>query len=347
MIPADIRNILIVNRGGIGDFLLSFPALKALRRAYPQASFDLLAMQRLLAPASDLKMFRAVYPFSANPLRLWPVLSELRRNRYDLAVNMRTLAHPWGAVKMAMIFSLIHPRSGAGRDTEHRGFFLDIKVPEKEPGEKYEMEYDIDTAQALGARCEDRTIELPADEASARNVSVILKDSGVREDELLVAVHPGGMASRRWPVERFAEAMELIGAHTPCRFLAIGASEEKELCARLCSLRSRVNAVNLAGKLDLRETVELLRGCRLAICDDSGPMHIAACLGIPLVAIFGPGQLVRFDPRKISRRASVVYKPSACAPCAKKSCGRLSCLKAVTAGEVAEEARKLLDQAQR
>jgi heptosyltransferase-2 len=335
--------MLVVNLGGIGDLLLSFPALEALKGRYPGCRFELLAVERVRPLAESRKLFETVHVFERSPLRLIPLLLGLRKKRYDVCVNMRTMASWKGALKIFLMLGLIHARVSAGRNTDGRGWFFDIKVPEKDPGEKYEAEYDLDTAGALGAEAASGAIRLSVDEESSARVRGILESAGIRPGERLVVVHPGGMASRRWPAESFCAAMEMIASRAPCRFAVTGNAAEAPLCG---TIAAGTGAVSLAGRLDLDETIALIRGCALIISNDTGPMHLAAALGVPLVAIFGPGQLKRFDPRTISKNSAVMHKSVPCAPCVKPSCPDLRCLKAIKAEEVAAAALGLMERKQ-
>lgn len=105
---------------------------------------------------------------------------------------------------------------------------------------------------------------------------------------------------------------------------------------------SGVRAVNLAGRLGIRELFALVERCDLYIANDTGPMHVASVVGRPLIAIFGPGDLKRFDPRAVMPGASVFYKQSICAPCARQGCRDMGCLASITPEEVTVEALRLL-----
>ena len=335
----NISSMLIVNLGGIGDMVLCLPAIRALKAAYPRACLDLLCVDRAAPLAQDAGIFRNVYVCGSNPLASPRLLLALRRAGYDLAVNMRTLASAAGALKMRVFFTLIKPRVWAGRDTNGRGKFFSVRIPEKEPGEKYEMAYDLDTASALGADTTGCRVSLAVNPESAAAVRALLQGKGVDPSELLIGVHPGGMPSRRWPAKNFIAVMNALGARLRCRFVITGGANEAGLGRELAEA---TGAIDLTGKLDLRSTLALIARCGLFISNDTGPMHLAAALRVPLVAIFGPGQLKRFDPRQVTDKTRILYRPSACAPCEKKQCADLKCLVSITPEEAVFAACSLL-----
>jgi ADP-heptose:LPS heptosyltransferase len=331
--------ILIVNLGGIGDLLLCAPALEGISQGNPHAAIDLLCVERVRQLGLDLGVFRSVFTPGSGPLGLAALGLRLRRQRYDLAVNMRTLATDAGARKMRLLFSVIHPAMSAGRDTDGRGNFFDIRLPENEPGRMHELDYDLGMCRLLGLELPPLRLSVQPGKAREQRVRELLSARGIGANEPFVAVNPGGMASRQWPEGNFSAAMRMVRETFPCRFALIGSRQEKALCRRLSE---ETGAADLCGDLDVMETAALLSACRLFITNDTGPMHLAAWLKVPMVAIFGPGQLVRFDPRRLSPAACVLYKPAACAPCGKKTCADLRCLTAITPEKTARAALRVL-----
>ncbi len=352
---ADIKNTLVINLGGIGDLLLSMPALRALRGLYPQARISVLVNQRSYELAKALPYFDEAHIFYLYPsgkippakiyknfLTLWL----LRRKKFDLAINMRTLVSQASAQKMNFLLSIINPKIKAGRDTQGRGWFFDIKIPETDIGDKFEAEYDIDTVEALGAKVIDKAIELAVGKEEQCNIRSILKDKGIEDKDILVGIHPVGMSSHRWPVENFSQVIREINNKINCKFVLTGAKDEVSLAGRLVKITG-IKIISLAGRLSFRELAALIERCNIFISNDTSPMHIAAILGTPLVAIFGPGYLRRFDPRNISDKARVLYKKADCAPCDKVVCSSLKCLKSISPQELIEAALGLLHKNER
>jgi heptosyltransferase II len=337
---ADRNKILIVNLGGIGDLLLSLPALKALRGLYPQAEIDLLVAPQAEELARDFSCVNNIFVININ------ILLSLRKKRFDLAVNMRTLASRSGSLKIKLLLDIIKPFKKAGRDTGGRGGFFDIKIAETDIGQKYEMEYDLETVEALGAEHIDREIGLKVEKDAERSVSQLLENEGISAKDILIGIHPGGMPSRRWPVSNFARVIEEIARKEPVKFVITGAESESGLAAQLSQAAADIKSVNLCGKLNLKQLLALIKRCDLFISNDTGPMHIAAALKTPQVAIFGPGDIIRFDPRNISQKAVVVYKkPLDCLlPCNKVKCSSIACLKAVSVEDVVVAVLELLQK---
>lgn len=342
--------ILIINLGGIGDILLSIPAMRALRDLYPQAEISMLVTSRVYEIAERLSYIDKVFTFNIryggsfsfnNTLKNFKALFALRKKRFDIAINMRTLFSNRSAKKIKFLLDIIKPKTRVGRDTEGKGYFFDVKIPETKKGQKYEMEYDIDTVKALGAEVIDKNIDFEIDEESIEKVNKILEKEDMSKNAILIGIHPGGMPSRRWPIENFSCVIDEVHKKILSKFLITGGREELSLAKKLMKI-TNAKIINLSGKLNIIELSALIKRCNLFISNDTGPMHIAAILRTPLVAIFGPGDITRFDPRNISNKTVVLYKNAECAPCEKVECKNLKCLKVISPKEVTEATLTLL-----
>lgn len=340
----DCRNILIINLGGIGDVLFSTPALRALKASFPQIKISLMVVERVYEAVKDLRYIDEVIIFHKNFKNLFKdikILFVLRKKHFDLAINMRTLVSARSAREIRLLFDIINPRTKVGRDTQGRGKFFDIKVPETDRGAKFEMEYDLETVMALGVKVDDKSVDFTIDIFSSQSMKMILSKEGVLDSDLLVGIHPGGMPSRRWPIENFAKVIDGLPQEVWCKIVVTGGREEASLANKL-SRKTQARTINLTGRLNLKELGALIKRCNLYISNDTGPMHIAAILKTPLVAILGPGDITRYDPRNISDKAAVLYKKVVCAPCNKGRCNDLRCLKIISPEEVIAAAINVL-----
>jgi len=268
----------------------------------------------------------------------------LRRERFDLVLNMRTLHSRVGAWKMALLFFCVGGVSRAGRDTDGRGFFFTLKVPETTRGEKHETEYDLDTVRALGVPVSDAAPHVLISEDARKAVDGFLSRNGIAETDRVIGVNPGGALSHRWPLAYFGAALKQLLDRRPAVVVVTGGRGEQGLGEALVGVLKGYRVVNAAGRLSWEELGALLERCDLFITNDTGPMHVAAVLKTPLVALFGPGYLVRFDPRHFSDKAIVLYEQARCAPCDKLSCRDLRCLKRIVPQAVVTAALELLER---
>lgn len=341
------KKILVINLGGIGDLLLSTPALRSLKESFPQANLYLLTVSRVHELASNLAYVdeAPVFDISLSPKKIYnnlKVLCALRKRKIDLAINMRTIVSKLSALKIRFLFLIIGPKVKVGRNTMGRGLFFDVSTLETDVGEKQEMEYDIETVEALGIKVKDKKIDLKIEEESYNSIKRILSDSGLNGSGTIIGIHSGGAyPARRWPIEYFARVIDNINKAIDCKFVITGSRDEIAESRKLERLVT-AKLINLTGRLSFKDMCAFISVCSIFISNDTGPMHIAAALKTPLVAIFGPGDLTRFDPRKISQKAVVLYKKQSCAPCNKITCNSMECLRAIFPEEVTKATLNLL-----
>jgi heptosyltransferase-2 len=338
--------ILVVNLGGIGDLLLSTPAVRSLKETFPRASITMLVTPQAGPLARDLPYVdsvRLLYLDAGGAFRNAWTLMRFWMRHFDIALNMRSIASERGARLIQWIFSVVKPRVSAGRNTDGRGSFFSISVPETLHGEKHEMEYDLDLVSAAGARVEGRTIDLFRDGPSIHKIGVLLAQNGVEAGSTpVIGIHPGGKKSHRWPLHYFCSVVkELAHRYPQVVFVITGDRSEISLGNTICH-NVAAHVVNFAGQLSIKETISLIRQCALFISNDTGPMQIAAAAGVPLVALFGPGYVTRFDPRVVSPKAVTLYRQATCAPCDRTDCPDKRCLSAIVPEEVVDVAEHLL-----
>ncbi len=180
----------------------------------------------------------------------------------------------------------------------------------------------------------------PEDRAHALE---LLCRHGISEHETIILLHAGAFhrTGRTWFPERFAGLADRLAERYPCRLVLLG-WETDEPHARAIAALMKNEATVLTGHLDLRRTLGLLAHARLLITIDSGPMHLAAALGVPQVALFGATDPQITGP--LDTRAGVVYKPPTCNPCYLRVCPLdRRCWKAITVGEVFQAVSRLLE----
>jgi len=160
-----------------------------------------------------------------------------------------------------------------------------------------------------------------------------------------VGVSPGAANSRakQWPPDRFADAADAVAKRLDAKVVVFGTASEVDLCERVLQTVS-VGGYNLAGKTSAREFIDLIAGCELLLTNDSGGMHVAAALGVPTVAIFGPTDEVATGPS--SSTALVIRQPVECSPCLLKECPiDHRCMERVSSERVAAEALAFIEEA--
>ncbi|MBA2286793.1 MAG: lipopolysaccharide heptosyltransferase II [Ktedonobacteraceae bacterium] len=354
------RRILVIRLDLIGDLVLSLTAVRALKRTYPEAEIDLLAMPssaRIIAPEQDPDIAQLLTydpnvwrrPRALVQLKNWReairVYRLLRRRRYDLALSV---FGDWAAI--IAVLSGAQRRVGFGRES-YPGFMTD-SVPGYHwaPGDhKHEVDYCLELARAAGATTgpEVRIPHLYVDPRAHQAVEQLLSQEGVRDDRPLIACHVSSNngQSKRWPTPYWATLIDRMAREAQAYVVLTGAPDDLPLIADI-TRRLTGPAINLAGKTSLGQLAALLQRADLLISGDSGPMHIAAAVGTPLIAIHGPTDLAQSGP--VSPDATVLRSDIWCSPCynakAPADCRfyTTQCMKNVTPGQVFEVVQEKL-----
>ncbi|MHB9154208.1 MAG: glycosyltransferase family 9 protein [Endomicrobiales bacterium] len=326
--------ILIVNLGGAGDLVLSSAALRLLREKYKTARMDILAAERCRELAQAYGFFDHVYPFPWKLPAALKLLGTLRRVRYDITANMRTIVGWRGAVKMYALLKFIGGRVWAGRNTDRRGFFFDLKVPETYRAEKREFEYDLDMARLLGAEAGAVRIHVPFSSGDLAYVESLFREKNISPADCVIGINPGGQPSRRWPRENFAELIRLLLRSLPCKIILTGSGGEKELGASLRTAAGVERVLDLSGATTIPKLSLAAGKCRFFISNDTGTMHVCVSAGTPGVFLFGGGNLTRFAPFKNPGNYVLLKKQVPCSPCEKYSCREMTCMKGISVPEV-------------
>jgi ADP-heptose:LPS heptosyltransferase len=293
---AEVKSILVVELWNIGDVVLLLPFLNRLRNAFPGATITLLARPhaRAILDGSGLvdeyldAAGAAANWLSMNPVErgwgdLWRLKSELRGRDFDMAFQCRP------HVREHLILSMSGARRRIGVSFGKDDAVLTDAVPLNE-GMLHKAENWLKLAEIVGVPVAAEPPAIRLSESERSEAMQFFEASGVDEKHVLVAVHPGAStASKRWPLERFAEVARVLSARAGTRVLAF-----VDPAGYGASL-SDIEGVVVASK-GLREMMALIAQCSLLVGNDSGPMHLAGALGVPTVAIFGAGIPQWFAP---------------------------------------------------
>ena len=317
-----IKKIAVVTLSNIGDVILTLPVIGALRENFKDAAIDVVTGPRAAEIFRNDPRIGTTYIYdkSSSLASKIQLFAFLRRNRYDLLVDLRN-----------GLFGLLVRARFCNR-------------PSNAPAKKICHKIDEHLAKIeglnLAARGGPYPIWVTADdgEMAAR----LLGAKGISEGDLLVTVSPGAKSHiKRWREDGFAKVCDALIDAYKVKIALVGDASDKEICGRITD-KMRNYAVSMAGMTNLRELACIIRRSLLIITNDSAPLHIAGSVGTAAVAIFGPTDYRKYGPRPGLGEA--VHKKLHCSPCEKALCKyNLECMKAISAEEVFDAAKMILD----
>jgi lipopolysaccharide heptosyltransferase I len=285
------RSILIVRLGALGDLVHALPAVAAMRAAWPEARIDWLVDGRYaelleLVPVVD----RTIVMGGRDGRPLLPVIRELRRARYDLAIDFQ------GLLKSAALARLAGARETAGfiagqlREPA-ASIFYTRRVPADDSG--HVVRKNLSIVEALGVAVREVASPLKVTASSVPGQVRELLQLGA--NGRFAAVNPGaGWPNKQWPADRYgAIAAHLRASHGMMSIVTWGPGEQA-LAGAVAAASN--GAATIAPPTALADLVELARAAAIFIAGDTGPMHLAAAVGTPVVGVFGPTNPLRNGP---------------------------------------------------
>jgi heptosyltransferase-1 len=294
------ENILLIKPSSLGDIVMALPALSSLRRSFPRARLTWLVRPEFAPLIEGHPHLDALALFDRRLLaRAWrsptaargllALVSGLRRPRFDAVLDLQ------GLFRTGLLSWLSgSPQRFGPRWREMAHLFYTTSIPPQREW-IHVVDYYLKLAGAMGAsdlHVEFVLPEKPAAQAAAR---ALLTRHGIDSAPYAVIIPGSAQTSKCWPVERFAALVDRLAAEHGLTVAATGSRAERPTIERIRSL-SKHPVIDLAGQTSLPELVEVLRGARLVVSNDTGPGHIAAALGRPLVMLFSWSNPLRVGP---------------------------------------------------
>jgi heptosyltransferase-2 len=339
----DIRNLLIRSTNWIGDAVMTTPAIRAIRKRFPNAHISILAkpwvvpvfensehIDRLLI-YDDKGRYKGIF----GKFRL---ARDLKKYHFDASILLQN------AFEAALITFFAGIPSRIGYNTDVRQFLLTHAVScTNEIKKKHQTDYYLDIIRGIGMEADNRELYLRLNQKDRFRAEKILLEQHLSPDDKIVGINPGATygPAKQWPFDRFARLADRIQAFTEGRVVIFGGPKDGNIGESI-SQRMRRRPIDLSGKTNLGEAMALIEKCRLFITNDSGLMHVAAALDVPLVAVFGSTNPITTGP--MGRNSRIVQVPLECSPCLRPECpeGHLNCMNRISVDMVFKVVKEMV-----
>jgi heptosyltransferase II len=317
----DAMKILVRATNWVGDAIMSIPALCAIRQRWPEAQITILArpwVAELYRGQPFVDRVIALKRASGSPAAMERTARGLRGEKFDSAILLQNAFSAAWLVWRAKI----PQRIGYARDG--RSFLLTeaIRVPKRGEIPTHEVFYYLELLRRAGwakAIPEVTQISLCLAAGAPETAEARLREAGVRVGKKRIALAPGAAygSAKCWPAERFAATADALIDEFDLDVILFGASSEIEICRQIAD-RMHHRPVVLAGQTSIGELPAFFSRCNLFIGNDSGAMHVAAAVGVPVVAVFGSTDPHGTAP--VTSLKKLVQHPVACSPCFLRQC---------------------------
>ncbi len=270
----------------MGDVVLTTPAIKVLREAYPKAKISIL-----VSPATrdlvdgniclDEVLIDDRNGKHKNLGGFIALIKMLHHRQFDCALIFHTKKRTNVTCFLAGIPVRI------GYKNNKFGFLLNRPIEDvRHRGEKHEAQYCLDILKEIGVTSDRCDIDLPVKESALRWVDQLCLEHGITSTDRLVAIHPGASdPAKRWPENRFIDFVNRLIEIHKVKVIVVGASNVIDIARTIIS-SAKVEIIDVTGKTTIGQLAALLMRCDLLVSNDSGPVHVAAGVGTPVVSIF-------------------------------------------------------------
>jgi lipopolysaccharide heptosyltransferase II len=335
--------ILVIKISSVGDVILITASLKALRQRFPAARICVLVgeesrkiLQR--CPYVDELIVVDFKHRDRGLKRLWQIGRRLLQYKFDKVIDLQNNN------RSHLLAFLSFPKESYGFKRGRLGFLL--THPVKDVGTNLPpVEHQYQILGQLGmVYAKNNYLELWPSEKETQNAKKILESEWVGGNTNVVGVNiaaSGRWGTKNWPVEYIARLCEILAVKN-IRVIVTGLEKDRELAKRLTTL-TKTKPVILIGKTDLMELACVIKQCRVFISPDSAPLHIAAAMQVPVIALFGPTSSQRHLPPV--KTAVVIEKKPPCAPCYSTTCKVKThvCMREIPPEEVAQQIYQLMN----
>ncbi len=337
-----MENILLIRLSSLGDIVLTTPAIRAVRTHFPHAYIAMLVAKQSADilrhnPHLDELILFDRLANDKDTGEMWRVGRTLRKRKFSLTIDFQRKFR----TELLAYLSGAHTRIGKGKLCTVR-VPLQTEKPEKKNYqpylERHATEHYFASLQAGGITTDlsltARQLELFLTEPERADAAQLLKEKGIDDTQLKVGLFPGaGWKLREWMPERFAAIGDRLVQRLNAHVLIFGGQQEHELVRTVANLMN-FPATTFPGTLQIRQLAACINACHLFLTNDTGPMHIATAVQTPTIALFGPGNHIRFQPLGIQHQ--IIRHNVPCSPCKQftDTCKNNICMKQIQVDQV-------------
>ena len=341
-------NILIVKLSAIGDVIHTLPALNAIRKKYPDAHITWLVEE---AAYGVIKGHKALDRIIVSKRKTWlkglagrfclknireacSFIKQLRDTRYDLILDFQAL------LKSGVLIGLTRGGRKIGFDKgmehqEHSYIFLNERIPSVDM-EVHALTRGMMLLEAIGISSSEVEYNIYISGKDRNAADDLLMHCGIKAPKLLVAINPmAKWETKLWDNLKFANLADRLVEQAKADVIFTGSREDSKGIEDIIS-NMKNRAANLAGKTDLKTLAALYEKTSIVVSTDTGPMHLAAAIGTPVVALFGPTAPGRTGPFGDGHK--IIRADLECSPCFKRQCNTIDCMKQISVDQVLDAA---------
>ena len=335
----DVKKILIIRVDEIGDVVLTTPLISTLKKEFPKAKLCVIVKKssaellKYNPHVDEIYITKSWFKEKISFREFMQLIKKLRKENFDLVFDPH-------ADPRNIILAYFVGKYKVGYNIRGFGFLLDFVVQYKD---KHIMETILDLARILGLKKINKKMEVYFSKKDEMKINKLFKRHKLKRNKLLICINPGtGRKNKEWPVQNWKSLTGLLIKKYNCQIIFTGNDEENKLINEI--IGKNKSCYNFSGKTNLLQLSALIKKCDLLIAPDTGSLHIARALNVPLVGLFGPVDPAIWGYSEEKYRS--IYKKLDCSFCNMPTCrGTLEnnkCMTGITVADVFKEISRLV-----
>lgn len=333
--------ILIVNQNWMGDVLFSTPAIRAVRKSFPQSFISCLVPERAADVLRHNPHLNEVLTYDervslVRPFKIAGLWRKMKRRRFDSVIFF----HRSRSKAFLAFLAGIPERIGFAR-CGHRRFLTEaVPYPAQEP---HKTDLFLHLVQAVGVRSDGREPDFEVTVQEKRSLEKKLMNEGLAPNDTYAVLHAGGnWPLKRWPIEHFIRWTGWFLEQTRWKLVICGTASEEGLAREILSRAPGGNVVSLCGKTTLGELAALMMRAKFLISNDSGPIHVAASQGTRILGLYGPTSTALTGPVSAAKMKILQNDVGCEVPCYFRTCDHRVCMELLSPEQVFEHTLELI-----
>ncbi len=343
----DLKRVALVRLGSLGDIVHALPVACRLKMVFPEAYLVWIAEAQYRELLERCPWIDEVIVLNTRNWRSGSILAsweklrkaikQLRVKKFELALELQ------GLLKSGLAAYLSGAERRVGFSSKYcreslSACFTNEHVALKET-EKHIIEKNLALVRHLGLETAPWSFGLSSSAADARYIDQFLAKHALGESSKLIGVNPGaGWVTKRWSIEKYAQLLDRLIEQSGQRVILLWGPDELYLVEDIAAKMKQSPLI--ACPTSITQLVELIKRCRLFIAGDTGPLHLAAALEVPCVALYGPSDPTRNGP--YGEGHAIVHHKLECSSCFKRQCTDIKCMQQIEVAEVWEATQHLL-----
>ncbi|MBI5554345.1 MAG: glycosyltransferase family 9 protein [Elusimicrobia bacterium] len=333
--PTTINNILVIRFSSLGDVVLTTPVFTKLRHFLPETKISVLTKNQYQDVFLNNPHINEVLTLDQQE-NLTSLISRIRKNKYDLIIDLHSnlRSHLLGLTAGVKVIRY-------NKQSLNRYALLHLGTGNQKLNKSVVERY-LETLNFLGPQQLHPETKIYLSEKEIRTARALLENNGLKPADIIIGLNPGAKwETKKWPLLNWVDFLTMC-RNNKMKILLFGDDNDLAFISQIVKEmgNSRDFLVNLAGRTDLRQLMALIKQCRLLVTGDSGALHIAQALAVPVLILLGP-TVPEFGFIRSNQDDAILYKDLPCRPCSLQGanyCKRSDriCLAGITAGEVFE-----------